>query len=206
MEKVLEEKWLTAPGMLGDYEVSNRGRLRRETPGKNTEPGRIQVTPVQNQYGHLGIVRMGDNGRKTKFYIHRLVALAFIGEPPEGQPFIRHLDSDPTNNELANLAWGSAAENSLDMLAIGHAWQANKPACPRGHPYSGDNLMLTVRKARGRNPERVCRTCSEAYRHVGLSSDSEQHGSRAGYMKGCRCAPCREAKLEYDRAWRASRN
>jgi hypothetical protein len=31
------------------------------------------------------------------------------------------------------------------------------------------------------------------------------HGTRARYMRGCRCTYCRDAKLAYDRSWRAGR-
>ncbi len=29
------------------------------------------------------------------------------------------------------------------------------------------------------------------------------HGTRARYVKGCRCRPCKDANAEYTRAWRA---
>lgn len=205
MELVKKEEWKTAPGMLGHFEVSNTGRVRRATPGKNAAVGSITKAQPQGKYGHRAIVRMGESGRKEKFYVHRLVALAFIGEPPEGKQMIRHLDSDPGNNAVDNLAWGTAAENSLDMLEVGHAWQANKETCPKGHSYAGENLQTTRRTYRGRNPERVCKTCVTAARKTGLEPGDYRHGTRTGYLKSCRCEPCTAAKREYDRAWRAAR-
>ena len=54
------------------------------------------------------------HGRSTAriFSIHRLVALAFIGAPPEGKEHINHLNFDKTDNSAENLEWASPAENS----------------------------------------------------------------------------------------------
>lgn len=49
----------------------------------------------------------------TKKYVHDLVLRAFVRTPKEGQE-CRHLDGNPTNNNLANLKWGTKHENALD--------------------------------------------------------------------------------------------
>lgn len=50
---------------------------------------------------------------KTPVTVHRLVLEAFVGPRPDGME-CRHLDGDPANNRLANLAWGSPVENASD--------------------------------------------------------------------------------------------
>ena len=45
--------------------------------------------------------------------VHRLVLMAFVGLPGDGQE-CRHLDGNPANNELVNLAWGTHKENEKD--------------------------------------------------------------------------------------------
>jgi len=45
------------------------------------------------------------------WFVHRLVLLAFIG-PSDLQ--VRHLDGNPTNNNLSNLLYGTAKENAED--------------------------------------------------------------------------------------------
>jgi len=58
-------------------------------------------------------VRLTRGGRRHDFRVHTLVILAFKGPAPQGH-HCRHLDGDKSNNSIANLAWGSPAENSAD--------------------------------------------------------------------------------------------
>lgn len=57
-------------------------------------------------------------GKRRSRPIHQLVLEAFIGPKPFGQ-ICRHLDGDPANNRLGNLAWGSHAQNGEDMVRHG---------------------------------------------------------------------------------------
>lgn len=45
-----------------------------------------------------------ENGKKGVFYVHRLVALAFLPNPT-GSWGIEHIDGDLSNNHLDNLRW-----------------------------------------------------------------------------------------------------
>ena len=45
---------------------------------------------------------------------HRLLLLTFVGPPPFPGAQVRHLDGNPMNNALDNLAWGTAKENAAD--------------------------------------------------------------------------------------------
>ena len=51
-------------------------------------------------------------------YLHQLALRTFVGEPSPGQE-ARHLDGDRTHNLLANLRWGTKAENAADTSAHG---------------------------------------------------------------------------------------
>jgi hypothetical protein len=50
--------------------------------------------------------------------VHQLVLEAFAGPRPENCQ-VRHLDGDPSNNKLDNLAWGTKAENEADKIKHG---------------------------------------------------------------------------------------
>lgn len=47
--------------------------------------------------------------------IHWLLLEAFVGPCPPGME-CRHLDGNPSNNDLCNLKWGTRFENYLDMV------------------------------------------------------------------------------------------
>ena len=71
--------------------------------------------------------------------VHRLVLEAFVGPRPEGM-VARHLNGDPGDNRLENLAWGTQSENNYDKVRHGTHHNANKTHCPSGHEYRGDNI------------------------------------------------------------------
>jgi hypothetical protein len=59
----------------------------------------------------------GHKGWKCKL-VHRLVLEAFVGPCPDGY-ITRHLDGDPSNNRVTNLAWGTSKENAADTKRHG---------------------------------------------------------------------------------------
>ena len=52
--------------------------------------------------------------RHVRTTVHRPVALAFLGERPEGM-VIDHIDRDKTNNHISNLRYCSLSENSKNV-------------------------------------------------------------------------------------------
>ena len=84
-----------------DYEVSDKGRIRRLTPSKNTYKGKIKNTSINN--AGYEIVTFN----KDKIYsrtVHRLVAIAFLPKP-DGCDEINHKDENKLNNSVENLEW-----------------------------------------------------------------------------------------------------
>lgn len=72
------------------------------------------------------MVRASVNGATTAFYVHRLVAVAFLPPPAEGQTCVRHLNGTPTDNRAENLAWGTQAENMADCISHGRTLRGLK--------------------------------------------------------------------------------
>lgn len=57
-------------------------------------------------------VTLSKDSITTRYFIHRLVAEAFIDNPHK-KPFINHIDNDPTNNNVGNLEWCTHSENMI---------------------------------------------------------------------------------------------
>ena len=95
----MEEQWKTIQGY--EYEVSNEGRVR------NSKTGRI-LKPGKNNRGYLNVI-LYKNGKQKFFYIHRLVAQAFIPNP-ENKPTVNHINEDKTDNSVDNLEWATMSE------------------------------------------------------------------------------------------------
>jgi hypothetical protein len=66
------------------------------------------------------------DGKHLTRLVHRLVAAAFHGPQPFAGAEVRHLDGDPRNNRASNLAWGSKAENMLDMIRHGRSQRGSR--------------------------------------------------------------------------------
>lgn len=124
-------EWRDVPGWEGEIQVSNTGLVRRIR--KWTRWGSVPVSPpasirfVEKEgYNRVMLVRKGE---RWMVGVHRLVALAFIGPPPDGnRTVINHIDSNRSNNTVSNLEWCSHAENHAHAVAAGrHARGSSLP-------------------------------------------------------------------------------
>lgn len=109
-----QEIWKDIPGYEGYYQISNLGRVkslgRVVTRGNSymTLPEKIKATPLRDGYR---VVWLGKNGSRSKLYfIHRLIAEAFIPNP-ENKPYIDHINSIRDDNRIENLHWVTHKEN-----------------------------------------------------------------------------------------------
>jgi hypothetical protein len=120
------EQWKEIPGTDGHYEISNLGNARRSKPGRRTRVG-APVRVHRSQSGYDTIYPYV-NGRRMLWAIHRAVASAFLGPAPEGKWLVRHLDGNPRNNHIDNLAWGDPADNRADDIRNGVSFGRRKVA------------------------------------------------------------------------------
>lgn len=96
------EMWRDINGYKGYYQVSNFGRVKRV--GGNI------LKPVPNGNGYVK-VHLCKDAIVKKFFVHRLVAKAFVPNP-RGVDCVNHLDENPLNNRADNLEWVTKAENN----------------------------------------------------------------------------------------------
>ena len=59
-------------------------------------------------------------GKKHSEPVHKLILIAFAGERKQGM-VCRHLNGNPLDNRLENLAWGTPKENVQDSIQHGTA-------------------------------------------------------------------------------------
>lgn len=118
------EIWKPIKDYEGLYEVSNMGRVRSLSRKGTFE--RILNPCVRNTGGYLA-VNLYKNGKKTMYFIHRLVALAFLPNP-NNYPVINHKDCNPSNNCVDNLEWCTVTyNNTYNDKAKKQALKKSKP-------------------------------------------------------------------------------
>ena len=112
--------WKAIPG-YPDYDVSDSGQVRSRRRGT---PRIMKLRPHRGGYK---LVRLWcPDGNWKDHTVHSLVLLAFKGGRPEGL-CIRHLNSDPNDNSLSNLAYGTLSENQQDRTDFGTHGQKLTP-------------------------------------------------------------------------------
>lgn len=121
----MKEEWRLInwiPNLRGAYEISNLGNVRRTAFIRHEHYSNTYqvihktryLTPTDNGNGYkiVGLpVNTATGSTNKNFYVHRLVAMAFISNP-ENKPEINHKDHNRNNNKSSNLEWVTDAENT----------------------------------------------------------------------------------------------
>ena len=116
-------------GYEGLYQVSNFGNIK-SLRNKKTRKEKIKRTRI----GKNGYVRVDlfKNGKGKTFFVHRLVAQAFIPNP-QNLKEINHIDEKTSNNIVDNLEW-----------------------CDRKYNINyGDRTQKCIEKLKGVNAKRI---------------------------------------------------
>lgn len=101
----MSEIWRSVPGFEGLYEVSDLGRVRNARTLK-------VLRQRADSDGYL-LVDLFKGARHT-VKVHRAVALAFHGDPPEGMPTVDHCNGIRRDNRAVNLRWATVRGNNLN--------------------------------------------------------------------------------------------
>lgn len=105
------ETWKPVRGFEGLYEVSNYGRVKSLAKFRKTKSGYVTKDKILNGYykNEYPIVCLRKDNKRFEHYIHRLVAIAFLGY--KGNMEVNHIDGCRTNNFIMNLEWTSHSGN-----------------------------------------------------------------------------------------------
>lgn len=124
--KVVENLLLTDNARLlafdDRYCVTKDGRIFSRASRNYRDRGEWrpikQALTGQIRYSQYFTVAFYINGKIKRIKVHRLVLETFVGPMPKG--FVsRHLDGDPFNNRLSNLAYSTKKENMMDKRKHG---------------------------------------------------------------------------------------
>lgn len=167
----MTEQWKPVYGLESRYQISDHGRV-----WSNRGTGKLRTIQTDKcGYKRADLFLNYEYWRK---YVHTMVLEAFVEPRPEGLQ-CRHLDGDPSNNRLENLAWGTSRENGQDRSRH-HAERAKNGVkkvtrkrgtrkrvtprvlqthCRRGHLFDEENTHKYGEK-------RVCRQCRRDRKRV----------------------------------------
>lgn len=105
---MVNEVWKKICG-YENYEVSNFGNVRNNNFHRQNFTKEVKKNLKPN--GYLRVV-LSKNSKTKSFYVHRLVAEAFI-ENKKNKKYVNHKDGVRSNNKASNLEWVSCSENIL---------------------------------------------------------------------------------------------
>lgn len=86
-----------------NYTINEYGIVINTKTGKNVKP----YIDSKNRYL---IIRLNKNNKRTRFLVHRLVAINFL-ENPNNYPVVNHKDNTTRNNHYKNLEWCTTQYN-----------------------------------------------------------------------------------------------
>ena len=104
----MEEQWRDISGYEGLYQVSNLGQVKSMDYRHTGKEKVISSQTQKNGYLHVSLWK---DRTKRFFYIHRLVADAFIPNP-DNLPEVNHKDECLSNNSVDNLEWCTSIYNA----------------------------------------------------------------------------------------------
>jgi hypothetical protein len=118
------ETWKDITGFEGQYQVSNKGRIKTLARTFIVKSGKRyrRRSQLYKQHddckrGYLKVM-LHKNGKHQSFFVHRLVGIAFIPNQ-HNKRTINHKDGIKTNNNVENLEWATDSEqikHSFDKL------------------------------------------------------------------------------------------
>jgi len=112
----MEEQWRSVRGYESIYSVSLSGEVRRDKPACGARVGHI-LRPALSNTGYPFVVLRKD-GQSSSYFVHTLVARAFLGEPPPGHE-VNHLDCNTANPSLDNLEYVTRKGNMAYAESLG---------------------------------------------------------------------------------------
>ena len=104
--------WRNIKGVRKDYYVSSIGEVMSMCSGR---PFIMKSSPLPT--GYMRVTLRDNDGKAVSFFVHRLVAIAWVLNP-DNKPEVNHYNGNKEDNTSENLEWVTPKEN------IAHARKA----------------------------------------------------------------------------------
>lgn len=142
------EEWEPLPEYETTYHISSFGRVKKlgrwNHNGKKWLPEKIMAA-VRDAKGYLRI-RLRKNKKTKGYYVHRIVALAFI-PLVEGKPCVNHKTGRKLKNHYTELEWCTDVENNEHGKKLGLFKGANSKISLKRRKFIQENFFIVGRKA-----------------------------------------------------------
>jgi hypothetical protein len=102
--------WKDIVGYEGIYKISEDGEVQNAKKNK-------LLKCYSNMYGYT-VVGLSKEGTFKHYFVHRLVALAFIPNPL-GKKEVNHINGVKQDNNISNLEWCTRSENNKHCWDMG---------------------------------------------------------------------------------------
>ena len=139
LQDLPNEEWRDIFNYEGIYQVSNFGRVksleRYVFSDKAVYSCYLRKPRIIKQCNNLNgycFVGLSFEGKTKDFFVHRLVAQAFI-DNPDNKPQIDHINAIKTDNRVENLRWVTAQENIQNPLNMAHLLGSRNPFYGKKH-------------------------------------------------------------------------
>lgn len=132
------EIWKDVPGLSNFYQASSLGRVRvKERTIRKHYPDGSYVDQLyegktllaSERRGGYKYVHLSIASKTYVISVHKMVLLAFIGEPEKGHEAC-HNNGNPRDNSIINLRWDTHLNNNKDKIKHGTYLRGEK------HPLS----------------------------------------------------------------------
>lgn len=146
-----------------NYVVTSLGRVINITTLKVLKPGETYVSGRKQCKYRTYFINLCKDGKAKKFYIHQLVANAFLDKPAGEDLVVNHIDHDTSNNRVTNLEWISRSANAGDK--IDNRWTK----------YSIDELIALRKKCKYKSKEYCTLNSTIRYRRKKLTNGTQSN-------------------------------
>lgn len=147
------EEWKDVKDYKGLYQVSNLGNIRELKDGRHD----YKNYHKNKATGYVSVHFKKYNGKQARnFYVHRLVAQAFIPNP-DNKREVNHVNGNKGDNRLCNLEWITSSDNKKHAIKAG--------------------LMLQHTENQLKNRSRIGK--SNWYKNLGYDENGVSNGTRA---------------------------